>query len=77
MCVCCMLHQLLPKMLYGRKNDEYFGAISPTVLFQNLKRISKTLRKGRQEDSHEFLRNLMETLQNDVLKTEPTKLNFQ
>jgi len=42
-------------------------AYTPTVITNNLKKIGKTLRKGRQEDAHEFLRFLIDGLQNAAL----------
>lgn len=43
------------------------AAYTPTVITNNLKKIGKTLRKGRQEDAHEFLRFLIDGLQNAAL----------
>lgn len=42
-------------------------AYTPTAITNNLKKIGKTLRKGRQEDAHEFLRFLIDGLQNVAL----------
>jgi len=38
------------------------GAIAPTRIVQNLKRVVKSFRLGRQEDSHEYARYLLDAL---------------
>jgi len=43
------------------------ATISPKSIVSNLKSISKTLRVGRQEDSHEFLRYLTDALQKNCI----------
>ena len=47
----------------GRK-----GAIAPSELVNNLKLVGRQFRLGRQEDAHEFLRQLLDTLQTAVLR---------
>ena len=39
------------------------STISPSAFVKNLKQIGKSLRLGRQEDAHEFLRYLVEQVQ--------------
>jgi len=39
-------------------------AFRPNTIFTNLKRLSSTLRPGRQEDAHEFIRVLLDSLHN-------------
>lgn len=39
------------------------GAISPTAFVNNLRKFARPLRPGRQEDAHEYLRLLLESLQ--------------
>lgn len=41
---------------------------SPFSTYSNLKALNKHFRVGRQEDAHEFLRHLIEALQNTSLK---------
>lgn len=67
-CILCELEKLLPAMLHSKY------AQIPGIIFRNLRSLSVTLRAGRQEDAHEFLRYLMDGLQTSVLKQQPTKL---
>merc|ERR1719295_1650709 len=61
-CIFCELQKLMPLMLMNRNTT------APTEVFRNLRLLSKKLRPGRQEDAQEFLRFLMEGLQNNTLK---------
>ncbi|KAG6817861.1 hypothetical protein H0H87_001693 [Tephrocybe sp. NHM501043] len=51
------------------------GAFSPTPITTKLQLIAKHLRKGRQEDSHEFLRYAIDALQKSCLAGQPAKLD--
>jgi len=60
-CFFCVLENHIVKAL-GQP-----ATISPKAIVSNLKSISKTLRVGRQEDSHEFLRYLTDALQKNCI----------
>jgi len=47
------------------------GAFSPSLITNNLQTIAKHLRKGRQEDTHEFLRYAIDALQKSCLAGYP------
>lgn len=51
------------------------GAFSPSLITNNLHTIAKHLRKGRQEDTHEFLRYAIDALQKSCLAGYPPKLD--
>ena len=53
-CPMCALQEVCRRVLKGSK------AVAPKTMALNLKRISKQFRFGRQEDSHEFLRFLLD-----------------
>eukprot|EP00484_Ammonia_sp_Unknown_P020975 CAMPEP_0197031480 /NCGR_PEP_ID=MMETSP1384-20130603/10476_1 /TAXON_ID=29189 /ORGANISM="Ammonia sp." /LENGTH=986 /DNA_ID=CAMNT_0042461013 /DNA_START=30 /DNA_END=2990 /DNA_ORIENTATION=+ len=67
-CIFCELQKLMPTMLQNQ------GTAVPQTVFRNLGLLSKKLRPGRQEDAQEFLRFLMEGLQNACLKQEGKKI---
>jgi ubiquitin C-terminal hydrolase len=48
-------------------------AIRPSNIVQNIKRIGKHFRPGRQEDAHEFLRLLLDSIHEDILKLKGIK----
>ena len=50
-------------------------AISPKAIVSSLKALNKHFRVGRQEDAHEFLRHLIDALQNNCLKAARVKSN--
>lgn len=54
-CAYCALEKHIRQVLETPK-----GVIHPSSIVQNLKQISKSLRPGRQEDSHEFLLRLVD-----------------
>jgi ubiquitin C-terminal hydrolase len=62
-CILCQFHKLL-LAINTCKNSSY----TPMSIVQNIKVISKSLRIGRQEDSHEFLMKMLETLESSNLK---------
>ncbi|KAG9006609.1 hypothetical protein FRB94_000535 [Tulasnella sp. JGI-2019a] len=61
-CAICGLRVIMLRN-YGKER----GYFSPTVITQNIKRIAVGMRPGRQEDAHEFLRELIESLQKSAL----------
>ena len=54
----------------GRK-----GAVAPHRIVNNLRKIAKKLRVGRQEDAHEFVRHFVESLQKSCLREAGMKDN--
>jgi ubiquitin carboxyl-terminal hydrolase 36/42 len=54
-CAFCLLENHVKRAIDGPR-----GSIAPSDLNRNLRLISKSLRPGRQEDAHEFLRRLVE-----------------
>ncbi|KAF4619502.1 hypothetical protein D9613_005272 [Agrocybe pediades] len=51
------------------------GSFTPSLITNNLQVIAKHMRKGRQEDSHEFLRYAIDSLQKSCLTGHPPKLD--
>ncbi|KAI8873607.1 cysteine proteinase [Ramicandelaber brevisporus] len=51
------------------------GTITPSSIFRNLRVLSKRLRPGRQEDSHEFLRMVIDAMQTSCLRGLDPKLD--
>jgi ubiquitin C-terminal hydrolase len=62
-CGLCVLERLLTKV-HDRQDE---AVIRPVELVSRLKAIGKHFRPGRQEDSHEFLRLFIETMQKSAL----------
>mmetsp|Transcript_63822 Transcript_63822/g.78046 ORF Transcript_63822/g.78046 Transcript_63822/m.78046 type:complete len:561 (-) Transcript_63822:59-1741(-) len=62
-CFFCEFHDTLSSMIINNNRTE-----TPTKIFRNLPKLSKSLTRGRQEDSHEYLRHLMDSFQNSSLK---------
>ena len=67
-CLVCELEKHL-LMSLGKSNGP--RVIQPTGTVGHLKWISKNMRLGRQEDSHEFLRFMIEGMQRNFLAAEP------
>ncbi|KAL4265009.1 Ubiquitin carboxyl-terminal hydrolase [Pleurotus pulmonarius] len=66
-CMSCAFRTVVAKS-HGGKN-----AFMPSEIGTNLKHIAKHMRKGRQEDSHEFLRYAIDAFQKTCLAGLPTK----
>ncbi|KAI8929845.1 hypothetical protein BC831DRAFT_442317 [Entophlyctis helioformis] len=60
-CAMCSLESHV--QMCFKRSGQSAKAISPRLFVDNLKRISKQMRVGRQEDAHEFIRFLVEGLQ--------------
>ena len=54
-------------------NNTSRKALSPRLLYQNIRRIGKHLRPARQEDAHEFLRLLLDCIHEEILKAKGIK----
>ncbi|KAI5120693.1 hypothetical protein M0805_006981 [Coniferiporia weirii] len=70
-CMTCAMRQTM--------SDSYSKgrAFSPFPITKNLNVIAKHLRRGRQEDSHEFLRYAVDSLQKSCLAGHPPKLDHK
>ncbi len=68
-CLFCELERQLARSFAVRHNP--VPALAPVPIVRHLKAISKTFRIGRQEDSHEAVRFVLDTLQNNVLAPYP------
>ena len=61
-CAFCELERLIPQAFSSNKSVAY-----PKNIAYNIKAIGKQFRHGRQEDAHEFLRYLIDSLQKSFL----------
>ncbi|KAF9006599.1 hypothetical protein BDQ17DRAFT_1303029 [Cyathus striatus] len=68
-CMSCNL-RVVAVQAHSSKN-----AFSPTPITNRLQTIAKHMRRGRQEDSHEFLRYAIDALQRSCLAGYPTKID--
>jgi len=66
-CAMCALQDHVQRCLQGDKTGQNGGVISPRNITGKLRAISSHMRLGRQEDSHEFLRHLMQAAQKSCL----------
>ncbi|KAG2180031.1 hypothetical protein INT43_003818 [Umbelopsis isabellina] len=66
-CAMCALQDHVQRCLLGDKSGGGGGVISPRNITGKLRAISSHMRLGRQEDSHEFLRHLMQAAQKSCL----------
>jgi len=57
-CALCSFEKIVKKALSGK-----FREIEPTEILRNIKQINKKFKIGRQEDSQEFLRDLIDAFQ--------------
>ncbi|KAJ2964905.1 hypothetical protein NQZ79_g352 [Umbelopsis isabellina] len=62
-CVLCALEQHVKQALEREPDNKANNSISPTRLVGKLRAIASTMKPGRQEDAHEFLRHLMHAAQ--------------
>lgn len=62
-CILCQFHKLLLTI-----NNSKSSSCTPMSIVQNIKVISKSIRIGRQEDSHEFLTKMLEMLESSNMK---------
>ena len=63
-CTCCNLE----KQVYHMLNRGSSAAMAPHSIHRSLRVLNRNFIPGRQEDSHELLRCLVETLEKDLLK---------
>ena len=61
-CLFCALEENIVRSL-----NQHASAFSPSAIYHRLQTISRSLRPGRQEDAHEFLRLAFDMLQSNVL----------
>ncbi len=57
-CVACALESHITTAL-----ERHSLTVAPNAIVKNLKRLGRSFKLGRQEDSHEFMRCLLEALQ--------------
>ncbi|TFK20339.1 Usp36 protein [Coprinopsis marcescibilis] len=69
-CMTCSLRIVAAKAFGPSKS-----AFSPASITNRLQTIAKHMRKGRQEDTHEFLRYAIDALQKSCLVGQPAKLD--
>ncbi|KAG2187322.1 hypothetical protein INT44_005008 [Umbelopsis vinacea] len=62
-CVLCALEQHVKQALERVPDNTVDNSISPTKLVGKIRAIASTLKPGRQEDAHEFLRHLLQAAQ--------------
>ena len=68
-CAFCTLEKLSAKLLITNPKD----AIKPKEMVLNVRTMGKQFRRGRQEDAHEFLRCLLDSMQKACLRMAPPK----
>ncbi|KAJ6490341.1 Usp36 protein [Mycena vitilis] len=68
-CMACSLRKVTTQAYSGR------NAFVPAPISSKLQTIAKHMRKGRQEDSHEFLRYAIDALQKSCLAGQPPKID--
>ncbi|KDQ64359.1 hypothetical protein JAAARDRAFT_94004, partial [Jaapia argillacea MUCL 33604] len=69
-CMSCAFKQLMFESHAGKKR-----ALSPSSITNKMQVIAKHMRRGRQEDSHEFLRYAIDAFQKSCLAGHPPKLD--
>ncbi|CCX35442.1 Probable ubiquitin carboxyl-terminal hydrolase 16 [Taphrina deformans PYCC 5710] len=74
-CVFCKLEDHVKKAYPG--NGSKRGSIFKPAYTQNIKQIGKQFRTGRQEDAHEFLLLLLDSLQQNSLQGQPKNLDIR
>lgn len=50
-------------------------ALSPRSMVQNIRRVGKQFRPNRQEDAHEYLRQLLDCMNEEILKANHVKIS--
>ncbi|GAA5976807.1 hypothetical protein JCM5350_007254 [Sporobolomyces pararoseus] len=75
-CMTCAMRGLL-KQSFGLGGASRKSSYTPAIVVKNLKMIAKHLRHGRQEDSHEFLRFVVDGMQLSSLFGKSPKLTIQ
>ncbi|KAF7800130.1 hypothetical protein EIP86_011375 [Pleurotus ostreatoroseus] len=70
-CMTCSMKQLMKD--FYRQNY----ALNPYVIATKLQHIAKHMRRGRQEDSHEFLRYAIDAMQKSCLAGHPQKIDHK
>ncbi|KAF9054965.1 cysteine proteinase [Hymenopellis radicata] len=68
-CMACNMRQLILRAHSGK------SPFSPDMITNKIQVIAKHLRRGRQEDSHEFLRYAIDALQKSCLAGQPQKID--
>ncbi|KAI0068566.1 cysteine proteinase, partial [Artomyces pyxidatus] len=69
-CMSCSMREVMTEMYAGRKHS-----INPYQVTSRLQVIAKHMRRGRQEDSHEFLRYAIDALQKSCLAGHSPKID--
>lgn len=64
----CMLNVIRDHIIKSLSFKGKNGVLRPMGVVSNLKRVSKRFRVGRQEDAHEFLRLLLESMQSSCVR---------
>ncbi|RKP34582.1 hypothetical protein BJ085DRAFT_18031, partial [Dimargaris cristalligena] len=73
--VFCMMCELERHVIRSFELNQQSGAICPKKIVGSLKAIAKHMRVGRQEDSHEFLRYVVEAMQASCLNGLNSKID--
>eukprot|EP00158_Paraphelidium_tribonemae_P005829 Partr_v1_DN27544_c0_g1_i2_m30446 putative ubiquitin carboxyl-terminal hydrolase len=76
-CAACGMADIV--RMCHKKNHGHRSAITPNMFVTRLHVIAKTMKAGRQEDSHEFMRFLIESVGKGFMKSsafDPTKAMF-
>ena len=68
-CAFCELERLSSTLRNGRARD----TVRPKAMVLNVRTMGKQFRRGRQEDAHEFLRCLLDSMQKACLRMVPPK----
>ena len=68
-CAFCSLEKLSAKLL----STNYKDTVAPKQMVLNVRTMGKQFRRGRQEDAHEFLRCLLDSMQKACLRMAPPK----
>jgi ubiquitin carboxyl-terminal hydrolase 36/42 len=69
------ISQHFQRLVFEASSTRGGGAISPRAMVYNVRRVGKQFKQGRQEDAHEYLRQLLDTMHEEVLKANRIKLS--